>query len=218
MVGNNTLNRMCRWWMAVLIILFLTGCFHNDDNGVVVDDSNGDPVDDSNGDPVDDSNGDPVDTGFQGIVFLGDMEIAGTPEAFAVNFAGTSNTKLSGTLVTGGRVRSVSISPDRQKVAYVADQDIHDVLELYVVNPDGTDNTKVSGTLVLDGNVQYYRWAHRMGVSWHTLPIRTPITFLSCILSTLTAPIIPKSMAPWLQEATVLVTSAGPRMAVSWFI
>ena len=97
---------------------------------------------------------------FLGAIFLGDTEIAGTDEVFSASVDGTTVTKLSGTLVAGGKVRSFQVSPDRRYVAYQADQDVDDVIELYVVRASDGVITKVSGALVMDGDANSsFAWA-----------------------------------------------------------
>ena len=136
MSGKNLFLYLIRkWWAAVLLVPPLAGCFsgYHDGNGAI---------------PF-----------FQGVVFMGNTQIAQSSEVFAANFAGTALTKLSGTLVIDGSVMSMAVSPGRRKVAYVADQDTKNIDELYVVDTNGTNNTKVSGALVPGGDVVNNNWS-----------------------------------------------------------
>jgi len=87
------------------------------------------------------------------VVFLADKDVDDVMELYKYDTQSDTLSKLSGTLVTGGRVLSFSLSPDGRFVAYFADQDTDDVIELYVAATDGSAVTKVSQPLASGGSI-----------------------------------------------------------------
>ena len=81
---------------------------------------------------------------FSRIVYLSDRETANIVELYSVPFLGGEPTKLNGTLVTGGDVRSFKISPDGNTVVYLATQEFASRAELYSVPITGGTVVKLS--------------------------------------------------------------------------
>jgi hypothetical protein len=79
------------------------------------------------------------------VVYLARQETAGVAELYAVALDGGPVTKLSGSLVAGGDVRSFRITPDGGRVVYLADQDTDDLWELYSVPVTGGAVTPLAG-------------------------------------------------------------------------
>lgn len=95
------------------------------------------------------------------LVFRADMNV-GTEELWLTRVAASpiAPVKLSGTMVSGGDVRSFAVSPDGRYVAYDADQDTDQAHELYVVATDGSGTpVKVSGAMIADGDIGTFAWA-----------------------------------------------------------
>jgi hypothetical protein len=89
------------------------------------------------------------------IVYLADQDSDDVFELYVTDLFGSSVTKLSGSMVSGGDVLEFNISPDSTRVVYRADQNIDGVGELYSVPIGGpaASGVNLSGTLVSGGSV-----------------------------------------------------------------
>jgi hypothetical protein len=89
-------------------------------------------------------------------VYLANQTAPTVVQVYRVPFSSlnTATPPLNGTLVAGGNVSSLAVSPDSTLVFYLADQTTFNVTELYAVNV-GTpgSSSKLNGQLVTGGNV-----------------------------------------------------------------
>jgi Tol biopolymer transport system component len=90
------------------------------------------------------------------IAYTADQDTVGVRELYVSKSDGTSNIKVSGSLVTGGNVASYSWSPKASQIAYSADQVTDNVVELYASKPDASQNAKISGASVGGPGVTSY--------------------------------------------------------------
>jgi WD40 repeat protein len=89
-------------------------------------------------------------------IYMANQPVGTAVQLFEVSFSSlqVSSPPLNGTLVSGGKVVSFSITPNSANVLYLADQTTFGVVELYSVNvgAPGT-SSKLNGPLVSGGNV-----------------------------------------------------------------
>ncbi len=91
------------------------------------------------------------------VVYRADQDTDEVFELYSAPIGGGTETKLNGSLVSGGDVfTSFQISADDTRVIYVADEDTDGVSELYSVPIGGGTSTKLNGALVSGGNVGTY--------------------------------------------------------------
>jgi len=86
------------------------------------------------------------------VAYLADEEVDSRTELFGVpSDASAPSVKLSGNLVSGGRVDSVSLSPDGSTAVYIADAEVDQRYELFSVPSDGSAApVKLNGVLALN--------------------------------------------------------------------
>lgn len=84
------------------------------------------------------------------VAYIADQETDGKIELFVstLTSGAVNNTKVSGTLVTGGNITSFRWTNDSSKLVFFGDKDIDAVTELYSVSPDGTSLVKLHPNLV----------------------------------------------------------------------
>lgn len=96
------------------------------------------------------------------VVYIADRDTDDVFEIYSVPISGGANTKLNGTIVSGGDVsfgagKRFQISPNSQTVVYLADQDIDGTPELYSVPIGGGSVVKLNGTLAGTDGVRAFK-------------------------------------------------------------
>ncbi len=92
------------------------------------------------------------------VVIQADKDTAGVLELYSTPISSNTSEpiKISGSLVAGGTVFFLRISPDGTRVVFTADKDTNDVVELYSTPIANNSPIKISGAMVAGGNVAYY--------------------------------------------------------------
>ncbi len=89
------------------------------------------------------------------VVYLADRDTDGQEELYSVPIIGGTVQELNGTMVTGGKIVTVRISPDASTVVYNADQDVLNKIELYSVSIAGGTPVKINSTTMIAGGDIY---------------------------------------------------------------
>ena len=80
-----------------------------------------------------------------------------TTELFSIPIVGGSPTKLSGALVSGGRVLDFKIAPNSQHVVYRADEAVDERVDLFSAPVDGSETRVSLAVMISNGDVVDYQ-------------------------------------------------------------
>jgi dipeptidyl aminopeptidase/acylaminoacyl peptidase len=91
------------------------------------------------------------------VIYWADQQTNNVFELYSVPLTGpaSAGVKLNESMVAGGDVGVIQISPDSSRVIYWADQDTDEVMELYSVplNGPASSEVKINGSMVAGGDV-----------------------------------------------------------------